>query len=362
MKQMIRLIWGILLVLIIVACDALPKEEEKLVPPLVVPEEASYKTKVIERGDIEDALTVKGEIIPLKIEYLYVRLANSRIETIDTLLGAEVKRGDILLHLVTEDLEESMSYLKVEMETKSYDIEIAKELFELEKTMDESTYLTLETPYSQNNFKSQMALKDLSFQNSLKAKENSLKVDQLKLKDMEKSLEAAKIKSTIDGSVVYIKKMEEGDIIEAYDKLIGIADVTDIQIAYEGTDASDFNVGNEVLVSYKGKEYGATVTMTPGTVPEEEKELYPDTVFFAFNEPVTDLVRGNIVDVKLVHESSLDTLLIPKSLVLKAGEDKLVYVLEDGLKVERYVTTGVESGIYIEITDGLRDGDEVIYN
>jgi macrolide-specific efflux system membrane fusion protein len=38
----------------------------------------------------------------------------------------------------------------------------------------------------------------------------------------------------------------------------------------------------------------------------------------------------------------------------------LVYVLEDGLRIEKYVETGVESTTEIEIIKGVEPGEQVI--
>lgn len=362
MKRVIGLVWMLLLIGVLAGCDSLPEEEAKLIPPLIVPEEVSYKTKLVERGDIEDAVTVRGEIVPIQIEYLFVEEKNTRLKSIDVELGQEVQKGDILLQLLSENLEESIGVKEINIDSLVYDIQVAKDLYEVQKQIDEATLLTLETPYSISNHKSQMEMKTLNHNNAIKSKENSLKIQRLELAQLRESLENTKVKSTIDGTVVFIKRIEEGDSVADYEKLIGIADVSSVQAAYQGTDASEFSVGNEVYISYMNIEYKAIVTMTPGSVAEDEKEIYKDTVFFAFEEENLPLARGNIVDIKLINDSSKDTLIIQKSLLLKSGDDKLVYVLSNGLKEERYVTTGVESGIYVEITDGLEEGEEIVVN
>lgn len=362
MKGIIGVCIWVLMLLSFVGCSGLQVEEEKLVPPLVVPEQIAYKTKMVERNDIEDALLIKGDVVPIDIEYMYVTLKSTRLKSINVKLGQEVKSGDLLLELITEDLENDIKYQEINIETKRYDIEAFKKLFLLEKAMDENMMITLETPFAMNNHKSQMEIKELAYENQLKSKENSLAIEVLRLQDMRQSLEEAKLKSRINGTIVYIKDIEEGDTILDYDKLIGIADVSAIQVIYEGVDASKYTVGNEVVISYKGVDYKGSVTMTPASVPEEEKDLYPDTVYFQFEEIPRDIVRGNRVDVKLIHGSSENAVVIPKSLLLKSGADTLVYILEDGLKVERYVTTGLESGIYVEITDGLVEGETLIIN
>lgn len=343
------------------ACSELPKEEEKLAPPLIVPEEVSYKTKVVQRGDIEDTTQVRGKIIPGTVEYLYVEEKYNRLKAMNVSLGDTVNAGDVVLELIKEELEEDIQLTELNIDSLKYDIQVTKDLYELEKSMDEAALISLETPFAVNNHNMSVQMKELSYQNTLKQKENSLAILLIQLAKMRESVEKASLESTLTGSVVYLNKTyEEGDTIIDYDKLIGIADESDFQIEYTGTEADQFTIGSLVMITYKGIEYPATVTMNPGSVPEEDKELYTNTVFFDFVEKPEEVTRGTTVDIKLVHASSENTLIIPKSLIFKSGDDRLVYVFVDGIKEERYVITGVESGIFIEISDGLEEGEELV--
>ena len=362
MKRIIGLMWIILFVGILVGCDGLPKEEDKLIPPLVVPEDVSYKTKTVERGDIEDAISIRGEVVPIEIEYLFVTEKDTRLKSVNVKLGAQVKSGDIVINLLSEGIDQAIRIKEINIDSLVYDIQTSKELYEVQKTINANVLLSLEIPNNIKNHESQMEINNLNHNNDIKSKENSLKIQQLQLSQLYKNLENTKVKSTIDGSVVFVKRIEEGDVIEDYEKLIGIADISSIQGTYEGSDASEFSLGNEVIITYMNHEHKAVVTMTPGSAPEDQKEIYKDTVFYSFEEEAPSLVIGNIIDIKLINDSSINTLLIPKSLLLKSGDDKLVYVLNNGLKEERYVTTGVESGIYVEITSGLEEGEEIISN
>jgi len=360
-KRVIGLaITGALAISMFAGCDALPQEEPSLPPPLIVPDEVSYNTKTVERGDIEDSTTVNGKIVPGYVEYLYVDKKYTRLSSMKVGLGDKVAAGDVVFDLITDDWDDDIEFATINIDTMKTDIQTMKELYEIEKSMDEATLVTLETPYAIDNHKKSMEIKRLNYENQLKAKENALAIETIKLETMKNTVADSKIRSSIDGTVVYLNKnYEAGDTIVDYDKLIGIADESDFQIEYKGMDADKFDIGAHVMVTYLGEEHEAMVTMNPSTVPEDEKELYSNTVFFDFVEDLS-VVRGTVVKIKLTHAKSEDTLLIPKSLVLKSGDDRLVYVLVDGLKQERYITTGVESGIFIEVTKGLSEGEQLI--
>lgn len=362
MKSLFRSFIAMCVVSLCVGCNALPQEEEELIPPIIVPKEVSYQTKPVARGDIENAIKVIGEVVPRDINYVYVTDKNTRIKTINAALGQTVKKGDVLMELITEDIDKQIRLEDINISTMTSDLETFKNTYVIEKSMNETRLLIMELDYDKNQLQQQMEINELNFQNAVKSKESQLQIAQIKLSDLRTSLKKAQLKATINGTVVFIKKMEEGDTIADYDKLIGIADETQFQIEYEGTEAAKFPVGSQVILSYKGTTYEATVTMTPDTVPEEDKELYKGKAFFSMVDPEALLPRGADVEMKYVKEQSLNTLLIPRSLVLKSGENKIVYVLENDIKTQKIVTTGVEAGIYIEILEGLNEGDLVIIN
>ena len=55
-----------------------------------------------------------------------------------------------------------------------------------------------------------------------------------------------------------------------------------------------------------------------------------------------------------------DTLLVPVEAVNIDSDGNFCYLIEDGVLVKRYITTGISSSDYIEVTDGLSEQDAVV--
>ena len=51
---------------------------------------------------------------------------------------------------------------------------------------------------------------------------------------------------------------------------------------------------------------------------------------------------------------------IQKGPALGRGQEHLVYVLQNGAAVEREIVTGLEGEVYVEVLDGLYEGDRVL--
>ena len=54
------------------------------------------------------------------------------------------------------------------------------------------------------------------------------------------------------------------------------------------------------------------------------------------------------------------TIVIKGNAVLDKEDKKVVFVVEDDVAVEKVVTTGLDTGDYIEIKEGLKEGEQVI--
>ena len=55
-----------------------------------------------------------------------------------------------------------------------------------------------------------------------------------------------------------------------------------------------------------------------------------------------------------------DVVVLPSEVVNIGKEGSFCYVLENGVITRRDITTGISSDEYVEVTDGIREGEEVI--
>jgi len=69
---------------------------------------------------------------------------------------------------------------------------------------------------------------------------------------------------------------------------------------------------------------------------------------------------GMIADVSLVTGKVENTLIIPQNALLQAGDEYYVYVAEGEKAVKKVITTGISDEINIEVTSGLKEGENVI--
>lgn len=69
---------------------------------------------------------------------------------------------------------------------------------------------------------------------------------------------------------------------------------------------------------------------------------------------------GMTADLDVIIAKAEDVLCVPKEAVIEQDGNAAVMLLEGGETVSRPVTTGLQDDVYVEIRDGLQEGDEVL--
>ena len=89
-----------------------------------------------------------------------------------------------------------------------------------------------------------------------------------------------------------------------------------------------------------------------------------NTATFAVRIRVTKtdgLLRpGMFARVAIVYERKPDALQIPRTALLDGDGPPKVFVIKDGKAAERAVKLGLSNGAWIEVTEGLKDGEKVV--
>lgn len=183
---------------------------------------------------------------------------------------------------------------------------------------------------------------------------------ELKLTQLEEELGQCRLYASVDGIVTYALKINEGDIVDVYKTIVTVSDPKVLHLEYKGNSSGDFKIGMKVQVTVDKKTYSGEVVLTAASVPFEEMEKYKETVHIKMEELPEGVKMGDRADIKLIRDFSENAVIIPKNaLKTYLGKD-VVYILEDGIRIERFVQRGVQSISDVEITEGLEAGEQVI--
>jgi hypothetical protein len=247
-----------------------------------------------------------------------------------------------------EDLEYQISVLhtKNEYAMKSWDVEI--QILDLKYEKDSDSHAA------------KKAVIDAKYFLELEANNDALHIKELRLQELQEEIRLYKIYAGMDGTVTYVRSVQEGDRSEEDRSMITIADMETTAFVVKGKDAELFSIGDEVTILLNKSEAAAICVEASalGISEETGKDVY-----FQLLQPDPTLESGNSGTIQVVLDSRENVLYINKN-VIKTTQDKhFVYLLsEEGLRESRDVTVGKVFGDVIEILNGLKEGESVILN
>ena len=158
--------------------------------------------------------------------------------------------------------------------------------------------------------------------------------------------------------------VSEGDEVNMGAELVQIADFRHMKVTFrvDEYDIGDVSVGQActVTVTALEKKYDAAIdaidyiSSSSGNVA-----YYTATAYVDVDD--AGVLPGMQVTVSITQEEAKDAVILKVDAVsFDATNQAYVWMKNDAGELEQaYITTGVSNGNYIEITDGLSDGDEV---
>lgn len=332
---LMRSILFIVIVLIVSGCSILPKEEEVLAPPLVEPAQIEYDTVTVEKGEIVRRVQGAGTLMSSDLHDLYFTRDGGRLKEILVSEGDLVQSGDVLAEIETSTLALEIQQLKIDLKKA----ELRLEQLRADKA---------------DKYSIEIAKLDIeSIQN--------------RLNHLNNELASSKIVAPVNGTVVYVSDIQQGEYIGAYETIMRVAETDQLQIRYTAiseNDIQDVNVGMEVNIKIQGEIVKGEVIQTPQEVPHEEfqlnPELYSKSLLIGSDELPAELNAGDIVEIEIITARKENALIIPNNALRNTGDRYFVQILEDNSRREVDVEVGIRASTQVEVVTGLEEGDTII--
>lgn len=309
-------------------CFLLPREEELLAPPVMEAPEITYRTVAVKRATIEDNVRVTGYFVYADQHSISFKSMTGRLASIDVEYGEIVEEGHVLARLETDNLENRIKQLEIHHRKAELNLERKKLL-------------------GVDRYELEMATLDLE-------------LAELNLEEQQNNLEKSMLRSPMDGEVIYIASAFEGDFIPSYKTMFQVADRSKLYLSYSGSSLNEFRLGMKVNVIIDKVQYEGEVVMTPAEFPFDAPDSQKRQIMFDVPNIPADVEKGDSAAVYLILERNEDTLIIPRSQVQHYMGRKYVYVLEDGIRAERNIETGIETATEVEVLKGLEEGELVV--
>ena len=137
-------------------------------------------------------------------------------------------------------------------------------------------------------------------------------------------------------------------------------DKASVDVTLSKYDYNTVKEGQSVEITLGDNTYQGTVTKMSHIVVQNEKGTPVISATVSIDDPDEDIFLGVDAKVKIYAASAKNVVTLPVEVINIGKEGSFCYVIEDGLVTKRNITTGISSEDYVEITDGIKEGEEVI--
>ncbi|MCS6130757.1 efflux RND transporter periplasmic adaptor subunit [Clostridium botulinum] len=312
-------------------------------------------------------------------------------------LGQEVKKGDILLTLKGDDVNNSVNQAKAALElaqanynnttsgtieSQTNQLENSVKLAQLQydeakRNYDMYTALYQADAISEDQYKKiELSLNQAKQQLDIAQKSYTTTTEKNipELQELaEKQLEQAKVSydvatsnlnkltlvSPVDG-VITAKNCDSNEMISQQQPafVISSPNTLEVNINVAQSDINKFSAGQDVEVVVDGQTINGKVEYVP-LVVDSQTSLYQIKILI--DNSSNTLKAGMSVEVNLSLEKNENTITIPKKAVFEEEGKKYLYIVNDETRaIKTAVETGIETATDVEIKSGINSDDTVV--
>lgn len=340
-------------------CSGESGEEDHFI---VSREEAAitYKMAPVLKGDVLKTSKMYVTYKQLREENLSFPVSAKQVSKVYVNEGDAVKAGDLLAELAGGSLESRIEELRYRISRNEISLKAAKSNRDCELNAAKINYEAGEKSdadtewYNQNK---KNITKNYSY--TIQDLEDSLEIDRLQLSIFEEDLADSRLTAGMDGTVSFVKKNLKGSTSVIDETVITVIDDSECLFTLTGNSYAKYFKENESV----------PLSISVGTAAGEYS-LYPynmsswdtDCTFaLADTEEKPIITVGTSGSIIVPTDIAKDVLFVPTSAVHTADEKSYVYVLTDeNVRAVRWVSTGLFGNDFVEIKEGLSEGEMVV--
>lgn len=317
------------------------------------------RTAVVSRQNIRFDINLAGEITPQEVVSVRPEV-NGRISKMPVDISDEVKKGDLLFALDDRDLAIEIESRRTEIEAAQLQLDQAERLFERQKDLFEEDLVSRE-----------------EYENALTAfelAENRMERAQKELALTEDRMSRTRILAPFDGTVL-TRAVSLGQAVSGSGgfnsgtEVLTIADLSKmiINAHVNQVDVTRLQTGMDVRIEVEA----VNGLVIPGTIDRiaPQATLKNRTKGYETRIILTDIdprvQPGMTANIVIPIAASDDVVAVPLASVFTEFNsrtkemDRFVYVENEGLYILRAITTGIADYNFIEVLDGLNEGEVI---
>lgn len=329
---------------------------------------------VVERGDMQITVAMDAQVGPKVTQLTFPK--TGRFGEFCVGIGEEVGKGDVLATSYLGDSEKQIEAVEKELENliATYDyqkatlennlaiIEIRMDkLYEQVETLAPDTVQYTAVCAQLGSYDEQRKKIELQLEHLKETYELQRPYVEKTLRDLKEESSGNVIKAPYDGVIVALADVSVGDFLDEQMYYVAIADPDILYARCAYVSQSTVNSIESVVFWKDGVEYEVSY------VPMEEhayrvmrnnnEDIYSE---FEVVNTTDAVVHGDYGKVVLIAGKKENVLMVPEVAVGSDSGKAFVYKEVNGQRERVEVEIGGKDGLYVEITEGLQEGD-VLY-
>ncbi|MEM8984835.1 MAG: efflux RND transporter periplasmic adaptor subunit [Pseudomonadota bacterium] len=175
--------------------------------------------------------------------------------------------------------------------------------------------------------------------------------------DIDRRLDALTLRAPVAG-IVGDLAVEDRAYVDANTAIATVVDLSELEIelSISASYADELSIGNDVSVRIGTNDVSGTLTSVS---PEVNNSTVTARVRFTGEQPA-GLRRNQRVSARVVLERRADALLVERGPFYDTGGGRIVYRVVNDTATRTQIQTGTSSVQFIEIIDGLEEGDVIV--
>lgn len=158
--------------------------------------------------------------------------------------------------------------------------------------------------------------------------------------------------------------LDEGAVVARGTELLTVESSEQVQVEIEVTkyDLARIAVGQKADLTIGGKVYNGTVSSINRVATDNSQGTPVVKARIHIENPDAGIYLGVEARVVIHTGSAKNVVVIPVELINADKQGEFCYVVENGMVVMRRITTGLSSDTMAEVKEGLKEGDQVVYD
>lgn len=311
------LLWG---------CAKEAKKEAKSMEKIRDEQGVPVKIEVLQQSRFDKELSFFSRLSGIEESTKYSMVAD-RITSVRAKIGQSVGEGKIVMTFPADNPQLQLTQAKTGLENAEKLYKRMSELLKAGETA-QANYDNAETQY-------------------LVAKRNYESLKQM-----------IYVEAPISGTIVELF-VKPGDDVFRDAKLFTVAKLQTMKakIWVSESEVNQLKVGLKATMEFGGKEYEGKVSEISLAMDEMKRAF---GIEVQFPNPKRELKSGVTTDVKIITYSNPSVIVVPRNLIKSENDKKYVFVENGGKAEQRFIETGNESNILVEVLNGLKAGERLI--